>query len=104
MEEDYRLLGLIKQIAKDDYVASKPTEIRYGYVTEVEPINIILNSQMHLDKSMLVLTDNVRDYEVNVDIDGIPRTMKVYNGLKYGDRVILVRYDSGQKYLVVSRI
>ncbi len=104
MEESYKMLSLIKDIAKDDYKASNPIEIKYGVVSDAENLDISLSSQMTLNKRMLLLTDNVRDYEVDVEIDGNHRKMKVYNGLKYGDRVVLIRFEAGQKYLVVSRV
>ncbi len=104
MEESYKMLTLIKEIAKDDYKASKPIEVKYGLVIDDEDLTIILNSKILLSGKMLLLTNNVRDYEVDVEIGGNRQKMKVYNGLKKDDKVVLVRYEAGQKFLVLSKI
>lgn len=47
------------------------------------------------------LTD---DLEVTVEIDGEEKTVKVKNGLKDRERVVVVRSLDGQRYLVIGRL
>lgn len=160
------LLEIIKKAAKDAYEASNPTGILYGTVTNVNPLEINVEQRMTLSREFLILTKNVVDYTVDVninwstevknlnvnhnhsiggelsinsnatinpnpdninisieneinnkmvieqknidishkhDISGI-KTLTICNGLKNGDKVILIRVQGGQRYIVLDKV
>lgn len=85
--------------------ASKPAEVCYGKVTGVAPLKIYVEQKLHLGAAQLVLTRNVTDYKTIIRREKAEKEeVTVYNGLAVGERVILIRRQGGQKYIVVDRI
>lgn len=113
------LINLIKQAAVEAVRADDPTEVLFGVVTGVNPLEVNIDQKMTLQAPMLILTNNVRDYTVEVDViwstrsSGDPahshpvsgrKIMTVHNGLKLGEKVLLIKMQGGQKYIVLDRV
>ena len=113
------LLNLIKQAAVEAVKADDPAEVIFGVVTGVNPLEVNIDQKMTLKAPMLILTNNVRDYVVEVDViwttrpNGDPshshpvsgrKTMTVHNGLKIGEKVILLKMQGGQQYIILDRV
>jgi len=112
-----QLVGVIKQAAVDAVNQAKPTEVIYGVVESEEPLRITVDQKLSLDRDFLLLTSAVSDREVEMTVDhttGITnahshayegkKLFTVNNRLKQGEVVILVRFQGGQKYLVLDRV
>ena len=119
-----------EKVAKEVYEASKPTQVCYGEVTSDSPLKIQVDQKLVLEEEQLVLCRSVTDYECDVEFSlkteklqhnhtGVhgptqpvtlqykvknKKKMKVYNALKKGDAVLLIREQGGQKYIVIDRI
>jgi len=124
---DYtRLLKLIKQAALDAVETQKPAALFYGTVLVEKPLKISVEQKMELTEEQLVLTRAVLDHYVDIEVShlteqreggsGDPayalhdheykgrKKIKIYNGLKVGEKVILIRFQEGQKFLVLDRV
>lgn len=103
---------LIKQAAVEAVKAGDPSDIIYGTVASAEPLIIQINQKLMLTSEFLTLTTSVIDYKVQVKIYDIgedetkveKQMMNVYNGLKSGDKVILLKQQGGQRYVVLDKI
>jgi hypothetical protein len=96
---------VIKKTAMEAVKAGDPSDIVYGTVASVNPVSIQIDQKLTLTKEFITLTSNVKDYEVYVSVDGgAKQKMKVFNGLKKGDSVIMLKSQGGQKYVVIDRI
>lgn len=121
---------VIKKAARDEMESSKPVKVCYGEVTSDSPLKIQVDQKLVLETEQLVLCRNVTDYECDAEfslktekldhnhqgVHGPTSTktlqyevknrkkMKVYNALKKGDAVLLLREQGGQKFIVVDRI
>lgn len=130
MPDATELVKLLKKTALDAVLASKPCNVMYGKVTSTSPLKINVEQKMELGAAQLVLTRNVTDYECDVQFSikteklnhnhtGVhgptstvtlqyeiknKKKMKVFNALKEGDSVLLIREQGGQKFIVVDRI
>ena len=120
------LVRLIKKVAIDAIEARKPVNVCYGKVINANPLKIVVEQKFILEKPQLVLCRNVTDFTTNItmnwtserawnyDGDTILLThsheikgkkqITVHNGLVVGDKVILIRQQNGQKYIVLDRI
>ena len=113
------ILKIFKKAAKDAIEASDPTAIEFGVVTSVTPLKILVEQKKPLTMAQLILTRNVKDYEIEMTIeheteegDG-PDThtheykgkkkFTVHNALKLGDTVMLAKMQGGQKYIVLDK-
>lgn len=95
----------------------KPTSIMYGKVISANPLKINVEQRMVLDRKFLVLTDHLtkktsevsyRDYYRNSanEMTYTTRTAQVTfdNSLKVNDKVVLLREEGGQKFLVIDKV
>ena len=62
-------LRLIKKAATEAVEASKPCNLVFGTVTSTSPLKINVEQKMTLTSAQLVLSRNVTDYKVNIEID-----------------------------------
>ena len=122
------LLKIIKQAAVEAVEAGAPVNICVGKVMSEKPLKIMINQKMILTKMQLILTRNVTDHEIEVNIgwetgqsligstggggndlththavDG-KKKIKVLNHLKEGEKVLMIRQQGGQKFIVIDRV
>lgn len=115
----------IKRAALDAVEASNPMQVCFGTVTSASPLKIMVDQKKILSSAQLILTNNVRDFSVNMVVDHNTentsggsgeaafaahrheykgtKKFRVLLGLKVGEKVILIRCNGGQKFLVLDR-
>lgn len=59
---------IIKKLAIGAFNSGAPTSVLFGVVTSINPLEITVEQKLKLTKEFLVLTRNVKDYTVEVDI------------------------------------
>ena len=104
MPDAVEFVKLVKKAAVEAYEASKPVQVCFGKVAKASPLEIIVDQKLTLGKLQLVLTRNVIDFEAEITIDGEKKKIIIHNKLQVGDEVILLRQQSGQKYIVEDKI
>lgn len=120
-------LKAIKKAALDAFTASKPSEIYYGVVISESPLKINVEQKFTLNAAQLVLTRNVTDFYDDITVIAWRtenesggggdaafashshalvgrKHIIVHNRLLTGDKVILIRQQGGQKYIVIDRV
>lgn len=111
------IIEIIKKAAIEAVEASKPCSLLYGTVTSICPLKINIEQRLTLEKEHLMLTVNVRDYDVGITVDDATelasshkhdikgkKQITIHNGLKVGEVVVLLRIQGGQKYIVLDRV
>lgn len=98
------IIEIIKKVALDAIEESNPCTVLYGTVTGINPLKINIEQRLTLDKDHLLLTDNVKDYDVDVTNIKGKQKVTIHNDLKIGEKVLLLRIQGGQKYLVLDRV
>lgn len=93
------LIDTIKSAALKAVEASNPVNVLFGKVNSVSPLEIEIHQKLILTKEFLVLTERVTKYEVNIPLNTLIR-----NGLKKGDRVVLLREQGGQRFIVLDKV
>lgn len=63
------LIEIIKQAAVEAVEASNPCAIMFGTVTSIDPLEISVEQKLTLNSSYLILTNLVKDIEVEVTVD-----------------------------------
>ena len=121
MLNSHDFLMAIKRAATEAVEAGKPSDFCFGKVTSVSPLKISVEQKMTLGVAQLVLTRNVTDYTTTISVDwstenessgsashnhSISGTKRItiHNGLKVGEKVVLMKQKGGQKYLVLDRV
>lgn len=121
------LLRVIQEVAQNSVESSRPVKVLFGKVTSVAPLEITVEfQQKRLSEAFLVLTRNVTDHEIQMEVNHQVEKMsggakdpsfqshihqykgvkpfKVLNALKVGEKVILLQVQGGQQYIVLDRI
>lgn len=82
----------------------KLCDIQYGTVVSESPLKIRLNQKLILTEKQLLLTGRVRDQRGEWLIGGVRTEVVQENHLKNGEKVVMIRNQGGQSFLVVDRL
>lgn len=121
-----QLTEVMQELAYRTYQASKPADYIIGVVEGTSPLVIRIDQKETVTEEFLVLTDAVRDYDVDITVNHTTenqgggsgyaefashnhgysgrKKITVHNGLTNGESVVMLRQAGGQEYLVISRI
>lgn len=106
------LADVLHQMMEQSYGALSPTDLSIGTVTSESPLSVSINPEMAPIKSeLLYLTWPVISHVVKLPTINIPKVgavdlgeVEVTRALQKGDRVIMLRVQRGQKFIILSRI
>lgn len=99
-----QLLKLMKGRGGND---SDYSDIVFGTVINVSPLQIQISNQMVLTEAFLNLSRNVTDHKIRMRSENSDedkwQTYIVLNALKKGDGVTMIRQDGGQQFYVLEK-
>lgn len=125
------LAQLIKQAAAEAVEQGAPVNVTYGTVESIDPLKIQIDDSFPIMEGEIILTSLVRDRKTKISFDNpsvenivdgyltsnptirvdrlsfqanIKNEITIYDGLKVGERVILLRVQGGQKFIVWDRL
>lgn len=114
------LKDVLYQMMDQSRQASQPAELKIGTVTVAAPLAVSINPAMApIQNSLLYLTSAVVERKLSPLVSGLDDVVCTENGtalpadstgitinraLQVGDRVLLLRVQNGQKYIVLSRV
>jgi len=121
-----QLAEVIRKLSKQLVDNVKFADVIVGKVEAVAPLRIRIEQRGILPAEFFRLTRNVVDHEVDIEVShgtenraggsGEPafashnhdyqgrKKIRIYNGLKKGEAVFLLRCHGGQEFIVVDRI
>ncbi len=116
----------IKRAALQAVAETMPSGVYFGTVISSSPLKISVEQKMTLTASNLVLSTLVQDFIVNMTVDHKTedkaggsgdssfashnhdykgtKAFRVHLGLSAGEKVILLRVQGGQKFIVLDRV
>lgn len=94
------MLDIIKKASLGAVGSTNPVAFSYGTVIEATPLQIQVDQRFILSGNALVLPESVM--ESKIELDG--REVILRRGLAIGDRVLMVRMQGGQSYIVLDRL
>lgn len=98
------MIQIIKQAAVEAVEKNNPMRIMYGTVVSESPVSVKIDQKFTVTSAFLILTHNVSDYKTKIKIDGEEKEIEVKNGLKNGDRVMLMQEQGGQQFIVLDKV
>lgn len=116
------LLDTMKKVAEQTGQAGVPTAFLFGTVTSTSPLMIRVDNRFNIGEKQIVLMKQFRagEYQTHKhtvpqhstetasnhshDVQALQTTQEVYNGLAVGDKVVLLRNQGGQEFLVLGRV
>lgn len=105
LSDAVELVRIIKKAAVEAVEAEKPAAVCFGRVIGIAPLKIMVEQKLVLGEKQLILTKAVTDHYADVyfDFEDGKRGL-IYNGLKEGEEVILLRAEGGQRFIVIDRL
>lgn len=102
------LINVIKRAAIEANEAANYTDLRYGVVTNTNPLEVTITPEFVLPEQMLVIPGHLTDYTINMAPYGSigedsAMSYVVFNALQVDDRVALIREHGGRKYFILDR-
>ena len=121
-----QLVSTLQKLVAQTNNAMKPTDYCLGVVETVAPLSIRIDQKDILTEELLILTDLVRDFSVDITVSHTTenraggggyaefashnhdytgrKKIIVHNGLSVGESVILIQQAGGQEFIVLSRL
>ncbi|TQR45304.1 DUF2577 domain-containing protein [Paenibacillus popilliae] len=110
-----RMLNIIKRAAMDVNEASVPVGITFGTVVNDNPLEVTVDQRFILDEDFLIIPESMTKYEVDLNcnnpLEGVGDVKSatsdkvvIRTGLEKGDKVLLLRIQGGQQYLVLDKV
>lgn len=119
------LPNVLKSLVAQTVRGMNPSDFVLGEVISEAPL-VIRVGENELDEDFLILSDNVRDFEVDIEVNHITekraggggyaeyashdhdykgrKKIIIYNGLKIGEKVVMIQQSGGQLFFVASRV
>lgn len=94
------LVNLIKQASMGAFESSKPVAVMFGTVNKANPLEVNVEQRFTLTRDFLVLTERLTEYKTTI----AGQEIVIRKGLQAGDKVILLRVQGGQQYIVWDRV
>lgn len=94
------MLNTIKQAAMEVFEASKPVAVMTGTVTKIDPLEVNVDQRLPLDADLLIVPETLTRYTIQIG----NTEYVIRPGLQVSDRVILLRVQGGQEYLILDKV
>lgn len=117
------LLAVLKQAATDAYKAGNPMAVIFGEVRNIKPLEVIVDQRFTLTAAFLIVPESLVHYEIDLRHDhkyidtsdsgttnrttepALPdKPIVIRRGLEVGDKVLLLRVQGGQQYVILDRV
>lgn len=109
-----KLMGAIKQASLGAMEAGSPVAIRIGTVKSVSPLEVTVDQRFTLTTEFLIMPESLTKYEIDVEHahgysggttdQALPDKLLIRSGLMAGDKVILLRVQGGQQYVILDKV
>lgn len=109
------MLNIIKQAALDAVKAGSPTAIQFGTVLSISPLEISVDQRLTLTEAFLIVPESMTRFEVDLKhVHTVPSLtttnesltdkIVIRKGLESGDKVLLLRVQGGQQFVVMDKV
>lgn len=103
------LTNVVKRAAMQAWDAGNPTDLRFGTVTNVDPLEITVTQKFVLPEEVLVVPEHLTNHTIDIGVIGMDgeethQQINFYQGLVLNDRVCMIRGIGGQTYYILGRL
>lgn len=108
------MLSTIKKAGVGAVQAGNPVNVLFGTVTKTSPLEVNVDQRFTLPADLILVPESLTRYEVELQHnhshpngttgDALTTPIVIREGLQPGDKVILIRVQGGQKYVVMDKV
>lgn len=108
------LLDIMKRASIGAVESNNPVTILFGNVIRINPLEVNVHQRFTLTEDFLVVPESLTRYELDLKHNHstsegptgevLPEKIVIREGLQVGDRVLLIRVQGGQQYVVLDKV
>ncbi len=103
------MIDIIKEASLGAVGAGNPVSILFGEVLNVDDLKIKIDQKLILPKEFFIIPENLTRYEVDLthshnQTGPALGKLVIREGLKIGDKVLLLRVQGGQQYVILDKV
>ncbi|MEW8955616.1 DUF2577 domain-containing protein [Clostridium sp.] len=107
------MIDIIKRAGIDAVGATNPLNILFGEVLDIDNLKIKLDQKLILPRDFFIVPESLTRYEVDLEHNhSVPEGISsnslgklvIREGLKQGDKVLLLRIQGGQQYVILDKV
>lgn len=91
----------IRRIVVQTVASMKLEKVFTGTVQSINPIRVFIDAKMTLPSECLIVPSYLKPFEAYTETE-YPVKVKIDNALKNGDKVVLLRMQGGQKFVIMG--
>ncbi|MDF2925883.1 MAG: phage protein [Paenibacillaceae bacterium] len=108
------MLNAIRQAALTGIDATRPVALLFGEVVGINPLEVNVDQRFTIDADFLIVPETLTRLELDLSHthsssggatgDALSEPVVIRPGLEAGNKVILLRVQGGQQYLIVDKV
>lgn len=102
-----KTISLMLKAGRNAVPPSEKTDLVYGKVISTNPLRIQINNEakLVLTEKFLMLSQLCKDKKIEVEIPTVPEPLEItlWEGLRVGDSVSMLRVLQGSKFYVLQK-
>ncbi|KZS45695.1 hypothetical protein AWU65_07100 [Paenibacillus glucanolyticus] len=117
------LLNTLKKAAVSAVAAGNPTVVMFGTVSSADPLEVNVDQRFTLPADFLIVPESLIHFEIDFHHDheytddtgtgsstkktesALPvKPIVIRRGLKVGDKLLMMRVQGGQKFIILDRV
>ena len=108
------MLNAIRKAALTAMETTAPVAVLMGTVTKADPLEVNIDQRFTIDADFLLVPESLTKLELDLSHahsapggatgPSLTEPVVIRPGLKPGDRVVLLRVQGGQKYLILDKV
>lgn len=108
------MIDAIRKAALTALEAAGPLAVLFGTVAKASPLEVNVDQRFVLDADFLVVPESLTKYEIDAKHthtyatgttgEALEKKLLIRRGLEVGDKLVLLRLQGGQRYLILDRV
>lgn len=108
------MLEAIKQAALGAMDAAGPVVVQLGNVTSINPLKVMVDQRLELTEDFFVVPESLSELKLELKHthsagsettgEALTETVILRKGLAVGDKLLLIRMQGGQRYVIMDRV
>jgi hypothetical protein len=107
------MIDIIKQASIGAVGAGNPVEITLGEVVSIDKFEVKIEQKLILPKEFFIVPESLTRYEIDLthshsthegSTSNSLNKVVIREGLKQGDKLLLLRVQGGQKYVILDKV
>ncbi|CAH1212308.1 hypothetical protein PAECIP111893_03518 [Paenibacillus plantiphilus] len=95
------IVDQIRKISNTTHIVSDPVVVMQGIVISIHPLEVNVEQRLSLKEVFLVVPERLTEYKVTLSSG---EELVIREGLGVGDKVLLMRVQGGQQFIVLDRV